>query len=79
MAGSVLECTGSYFSLPDVEKKMVKKSTFFPCLTTPFSVVSCSMVVVQESVFQCNARVIEQDAWTETEKALRVRRAVNIG
>ena len=37
------------------------------------------MVVVQESVFQCNTRVIEQDAWTETEKALRVPRAVNIG
>ena len=39
MAGSVLECTGSYFSLPAVEKKMVKISTFFPCQTTPFSVV----------------------------------------
>ena len=44
-----------------------------------FRLFSCSMVVVQESVFQGNTRVIDQDAWTETEKALRVPRAVNIG
>ena len=35
--------------------------------------------VVQQSVFQRDARVIEQDTWSEKEKALRVPRAVNIG
>ena len=44
-----------------------------------FRLFGCSVVVVQESVFQRNARVIEQDTWSEKEKALRVPRAVNIG
>jgi len=37
------------------------------------------MVVVQDSLLQCNARVIERDTFTEKEKALRVPLAVNIG
>ena len=44
-----------------------------------FRLFNRSANVVQESVFQCNARVIEQDPSTEKEKALRVPRAVNIG
>ena len=44
-----------------------------------FRLFNCSVVVVQESVSQCNARVIKQGPWTEKEKALRVPRAVNIG
>ena len=48
-------------------------------LDAAFQLFSCSMVVVQESVFECNTRVIEQSAQTATEKALRVVRAVNIG
>ena len=78
MAGSVLECTGSYFRWPKVDTKNPKISTFF-MLDDVFRLSSCSVVVVQESVFQCHARVIEQDTWTEKEKALRVPRAVNIG
>ena len=78
MAGIVLECTGLYFRLPKVDKKIPKISTFF-MLDAIFRLFSCSVVVVQESVFQRNARVIEQDTLTEKEKALRVLRAVNIG
>ena len=44
-----------------------------------FRLFSCSMVVVQESVFECHTRVNEQDLCNEKEKALRVPRAVNIG
>ena len=78
MSGSVLECTGSHFRLPKVDKKLPKFSTFF-MLDDVFRLFSCSVVVVQESAFQCNTHVIEQDACTEKEKALRVPRAVNIG
>ena len=50
----------------------------FFLLDDVFRLFGCSMVVVQESVFYCNTRVIDQDAWTDTEKALRVPRAVNM-
>ena len=78
MTWSVLECTGIYFRLPKVDIKFPKFSTFF-MLDDVFRLFNCSVVVVQDSVFQCNTRVIEQDPWTEKEKALRVLRAVNIG
>ena len=51
----------------------------FQPLDDVFRLFSSSVVVVPESVFQCNTRVIEQDTLTEKEKALRVPRAVNIG
>ena len=78
MAGSVLECTGNNFRLPKVEQKTPNISTF-SILDDVFRLFSCSVVVVQESVFQRNTRAIAQDTWTEKEKALRVPRAVNIG
>ena len=76
--GSVPQCAGSNFRLPKVEQKIPMFSTCF-MLNDVFRLFSCSVVVVQESVLKCNTRVIEQDTWSEKEKALRVPRAVNIG
>ena len=56
-----------------------RKFRHFFMLDDVFRLFSCSVVVVQESVFQHNTRVIEQDTCTKKEKALRVPRAVNIG
>ena len=61
-----------------IEQKMLEISAFV-MLDGVFGLFSCSMNVVQESVLQCNTRVIGRDACTEKEKALRVPRAVNIG
>ena len=65
MAGSVLECTGSYFWLPDVEKKMVK-NRHFPCLMTLFSVVQlfdgCRSRVRVPVQYACNrAGCVDRD------------------
>ena len=61
-------------------KRTFRKFRHFSMLNEAFfRLFSCAMVVVQESMFQCNAHVIAQDAWTEAEKALRGPRAVNIG
>ena len=64
--------------LPKVEQE-IWKFRHFSMPDDVFRVFSCSVVVVQGSVSQCYTRVIEQDTWTEKEKALRVPPAVNIG
>ena len=78
MSGSVLERTVSYFGCLKLIRKIPKISTFF-MLDDVFRLFSCSVVATQETVFQRNARILEQDPCTEKEKALRVPRAVNIG
>ena len=78
MSESVLECVGSYSGLFEFEKKILKNSTFLHA--SAFSrLFTCLMVVVQKSLYQFDTRAIEQDAWSQKEKALRVPRAVNIG
>ena len=66
MADSVLECTGSYFALPDAEKNLVKNSNFFLCLTTLFSVVQlfdgCPPRVSVSVLCACNrAECVDRD------------------
>ena len=62
----------------NVEQNMSKISTFFDAWHR-FRLFSSLVVVIQELVFQCPTRVIEQDTCKEKEKVLRVHRAVNIG
>ena len=65
MAGSVLECTGSYFWLPDVENKIRKNSTF-SMLDDAFSVVQlfdgCRSRVRVPVQYACNrAGCVDRD------------------
>ncbi len=78
MSGSVLKCAGSYFRMLKVEQQNIKISTFF-MVDHVFGCSAVLVVVVQDSLFQCETQVIDEDTWSEKEKALRVSRAVNIG
>ena len=78
MPGNVLECAGSHFRMIKVEQKISKISTF-SYVWQRFGSCLCFVVVVQQFLFQCHTRVIEQDTCKKKEKALRVPRAVNIG
>ena len=79
------ECPGVFHSAQEVilgcpkSNRKFRKFRHFFMLEAVFRLFSCSVVVVQWSVFQRNTRVIEHVTWTEKEKALRVPRAVNIG
>ena len=74
-----VECSGVFYSSTVPWTGNSEKFDIPFLLDDLFRLFSCSVVVVQESVFQRNTRVIEQDTLTEKEKALRVPRAVNIG